>query len=58
VTEVPGLYFVGLRFQTHVASPLLGGVARDAREIVEHLVRRDPAPRTPQPPRESVHPLQ
>jgi putative flavoprotein involved in K+ transport len=58
VSETPGLYFVGLRFQTHVASPLIGGVGRDAREIVEHLVRRDPAPRGPQPPRESVHALQ
>ena len=58
VTDVPGLYFVGLRFQTHVASPLLGGVGRDAREVVEHLVHRDPAPHTPQPPRENAHALQ
>jgi putative flavoprotein involved in K+ transport len=33
-----GLYFVGLPFQSSMASSLVGGVGRDARYVVEHLV--------------------
>ncbi|HEU4700048.1 MAG TPA: NAD(P)/FAD-dependent oxidoreductase [Gemmatimonadales bacterium] len=40
VTVVPGLYFLGLRFQTNPRSSLIGGVGNDARAIVEHLARR------------------
>ena len=35
----PGLYFVGLPFLTRFASALVGGVGRDAGEIVEHAAR-------------------
>lgn len=34
-----GLYFVGLPFQYSLASALVGGVSRDARYVVRHLVR-------------------
>ena len=34
VREAPGLYFVGLHFQTALTSALLGGVGADARRIV------------------------
>lgn len=36
-TRVPGLYFVGLPYQTSLASPLLGGVGRDARLIAQRV---------------------
>jgi putative flavoprotein involved in K+ transport len=44
VTSEPGLYFVGLPFQYSMASDLLPGVARDARFVVEALVRRSASP--------------
>lgn len=34
----PGLYFVGLLFLYSLSSALLGGVGRDAKYIVEHIV--------------------
>ena len=37
-TDVAGLYFVGLPFQYSATSHLLGGVAADARYVVERLV--------------------
>ena len=37
----PGLYFVGLYFQYSLSSPLLGGVGRDARYVVDHLTARN-----------------
>jgi len=37
VPEVPGLAFLGLRFQHRVSSSLLGGVGRDAEFVVERL---------------------
>lgn len=40
VPQIPGLYFVGLHFQTALASALLGGVGRDARYISDHLESR------------------
>ena len=44
VESCPGLYFVGLLFLYSLSSALLGGVGRDAKYIVEHIVstrRRD-----------------
>jgi putative flavoprotein involved in K+ transport len=38
--EHPGLYFVGLFFQSTAASSLIGGVGRDARHIARHLTSR------------------
>jgi putative flavoprotein involved in K+ transport len=37
VPEAPGLYFVGLHFQTGLTSSLLGGVGEDARYIVRQM---------------------
>jgi putative flavoprotein involved in K+ transport len=37
VPEAPGLYFVGLHFQTGLTSSLLGGVGEDARYIVSQI---------------------
>lgn len=36
--SVPGLAFLGVPFQTSLASHLLGGVGRDARDVATHLV--------------------
>jgi putative flavoprotein involved in K+ transport len=38
VDDCPGLYFVGLLFQYSLSSALVGGVGRDAKHIVEHIV--------------------
>jgi putative flavoprotein involved in K+ transport len=40
VTDVPGLSFLGLRFQHTASSSLLYGIGRDARHIVEHIAGR------------------
>ena len=40
VASAPGLYFVGLPFQRAIASSLLGGVGRDAADIVDHVLAR------------------
>jgi putative flavoprotein involved in K+ transport len=37
VREAPGLYFVGLHFQTGLTSSLLGGVGEDAKYIVSQI---------------------
>ncbi len=37
VGSEPGLYFVGLFFLYALASPLVGGVGRDAEHIVKHI---------------------
>jgi putative flavoprotein involved in K+ transport len=42
VASCPGLYFVGLLFLYSLSSALLGGVGRDARHIVDHIVSRIP----------------
>ena len=39
VPIAPGLYFIGLPFQTALSSSLLGGVGTDAGYIVEHVFR-------------------
>jgi len=38
VESCPGLYFVGLPFLYSLSSVLLGGVGRDAKHIVNHIV--------------------
>ena len=40
VTAVPGLYFVGLRFQHRLNSSLIGGAGEDARFIAESIAAR------------------
>jgi putative flavoprotein involved in K+ transport len=40
VTEVPGLYFLGLRFQHRMSSSLVGGVGADAAFIAERVAAR------------------
>jgi putative flavoprotein involved in K+ transport len=40
VASAPGLYFVGLPFQRAIASSLLGGVGRDAADIVDRVFAR------------------
>lgn len=40
VASVPGLYFVGLVFQTAVTSALIGGVGRDAAYIAKKIAAR------------------
>ncbi|MCA9875641.1 MAG: hypothetical protein KC441_18345, partial [Anaerolineales bacterium] len=48
VTAVPGLYFVGLFFQSALASVLVGGVGRDAAYIAEAIANRSPVSLTNQ----------
>jgi hypothetical protein len=43
VESCPGLYFVGLPFLYSLSSALLGGVGRDAKHIVDHIVSTQPA---------------
>lgn len=40
VTAVPGLFFLGLRFQHRLNSSLIGGVGEDARFIAERVAER------------------
>jgi putative flavoprotein involved in K+ transport len=40
VTDVPGLYFVGLLFQRGFHSMLIGGARRDAAFIARHVAAR------------------
>ena len=40
VEDLPGLYFVGLLFQTAFASMLIGGAGRDAKRIATHIAAR------------------
>jgi putative flavoprotein involved in K+ transport len=40
VANMPGLYFVGLLFLSAMSSSLLGGVGKDAKRVVEHLMSR------------------
>ena len=37
---MPGLYTVGLPFQTAIASALLGGVGRDAAYVADRVAER------------------
>jgi putative flavoprotein involved in K+ transport len=38
VESCPGLYFMGLLFLYSLSSALVGGVGRDAKHIVDHIV--------------------
>ena len=40
VPAAPGLYFVGLVFQSNVLSTLIGGVGKDAKYVVNQIVAR------------------
>ena len=40
VTDLPGLYYVGLLFQSAFASVLIGGAGRDAKRIAAHIAAR------------------
>jgi putative flavoprotein involved in K+ transport len=40
VSEMPGLYFLGLRFQHRLNSSLIGGVGEDAAFIAEQVAQR------------------
>lgn len=40
VEDLPGLYFVGLIFQTAFSSILIGGAGRDAKRIAAHIAAR------------------
>jgi putative flavoprotein involved in K+ transport len=40
VDDAPGLYYVGLLFQTAFASMLVGGAGRDARRVAAHIAVR------------------
>ncbi|HEX6644967.1 MAG TPA: NAD(P)-binding domain-containing protein [Gemmatimonadales bacterium] len=43
ISPVPGLYFLGQRLQARLGSSLIGGVGRDAREVVAHIANRHPS---------------
>ncbi len=49
VPRVPGLYFVGLHFQTALSSALIGGVGRDARYVTDCLEARAAIEERPAP---------
>ena len=44
VTDAPGLYVLGMRFQYHRNSNFIDGVGRDARYIAKHIVARAARP--------------
>lgn len=46
VENAPGLYFMGLFFQTSLASVLVGGVGSDAAYIADAIAARSPVART------------
>ena len=57
-TMAPGLYFLGLPFLYSLASPLIGGVGRDARYVADRIASRSSAqllPSVPTPLRVSHH---
>jgi putative flavoprotein involved in K+ transport len=37
VSEAPGLFFIGLHFQTGITSSLMGGVGADAKYITSQI---------------------
>ena len=47
VTAAPGLYVIGLRFQTRRNSNFIDGVGHDARAIAAHIVHRTAATEVP-----------
>lgn len=40
VTDVPGLYFLGLQWLTKMNSSFLSGVGEDAKRLAEHIAAR------------------
>lgn len=40
VRQIPGLYFIGLPFQTGLTSTLVGGAGRDAALVVRHIAQQ------------------
>jgi putative flavoprotein involved in K+ transport len=40
ITEVPGLYFLGLQWLSKLNSSLLSGVGDDAADLAEHIAAR------------------
>jgi putative flavoprotein involved in K+ transport len=42
VRQAPGLYFLGMPFQTGLTSSLVGGVGRDAAHVVGHILANRP----------------
>lgn len=44
ITAAPGLYFLGLRWQSRRSSSFLDGVAADADHVTEHLAARAQLP--------------
>lgn len=49
VAQEPGLYFVGLHFQTALTSALLGGVGADARFVTSRVTLREAREPVPSP---------
>ena len=49
VTDVPGLFFIGLPFMYRGGSALLGGVGRDAAYLVEQMAHQAAATRSASP---------
>jgi putative flavoprotein involved in K+ transport len=47
VSQVPGLYFLGLAWLSRRASPFIWGVWHDAAYLAEHIAERDRASRRP-----------
>lgn len=47
VTDRPGLYVLGLPYQSTIVSHLVGGVGADAARVVEHLAARSPSAANP-----------
>jgi putative flavoprotein involved in K+ transport len=41
MTDLPGLYFMGLLFQRGFYSMLVGGAGRDAEHIARQILARD-----------------
>lgn len=52
-TAVPGLYFLGVPYMQSMGSPLIGGVGRDARRVVDSLVASTATGHTSQAPQAS-----
>jgi putative flavoprotein involved in K+ transport len=44
VDDAPGLYFMGLAFQTSARSMLIRGARHDALQVVRHLAKHRPSP--------------
>jgi len=56
VGSAPGLYFVELAFQYAFTSMLVGGAARDAEYVVNHLCARNGAAAVRRASSQSQHP--